>query len=87
MPKSRTRKKKTSSTYVAPSAVAATRKKRSRRWVGPAVLSLLLFGVAWLVVAYMTSGTAPVQNRLGDWNVLVGFGFIAGGFALATQWR
>jgi hypothetical protein len=43
--------------------------------------------VAWLVVAYITGGEAPVIERFGNWNVAIGFGFIAGGFALATQWR
>lgn len=85
MPKSRVRKKKTE--LYTPPPVASAKKRRSARWIGPAVLALLLFGVVWLVVAYVTSGSVPIQKSLGNWNVLVGFSFIAAGFALATQWR
>ena len=88
MPKSRVRKKKTAPAYAKPATAAAvTKKRKANRLVGPMVLALLGFGVLWLVVAYLSGGQAPVQENLGDWNVLVGFGFIATGFALATQWR
>ena len=88
MPKSRVRKKKATPAYSKPAAsVAVTKKRRANRLVGPAVLALLAIGVLWLIVAYLSGGQAPVQEKLGDWNVLVGFGFIASGFALATQWR
>ncbi|HVE98552.1 MAG TPA: cell division protein CrgA [Mycobacteriales bacterium] len=87
MPKSRTRKKK-SDVYTPPTTLSGPRKKGpSPRWVGPAVLGLLLIGVLWLVVAYISEASVPIQRELGNGNVLVGFGFIAAGFALATQWR
>lgn len=91
MPKSRLRKKK-SAVYTPPPNLTGPKKKGpSARWVGPAVLTLLGLGVLWLVVAYITSGgtdpTVPVMESLENWNVLVGFGLIAAGFGLATQWR
>jgi NAD/NADP transhydrogenase beta subunit len=85
VPKSRVRKKK--SEIYTPPPQANPKKKRSPRWVGPMVLFLLIFGVAWLVVSYVTGANLPVFDSLGNWNVLVGFAFIASGFALATQWR
>ena len=86
MPKSRVRKKK-SDVYVAPSRIQPKKRAPSPRWLGPLVLAFLFVGVAWLVVAYITGGEAPVIEKFGNWNVAIGFGFIAGGFALATQWR
>jgi hypothetical protein len=85
VPKSRVRKKK-DAIYTPPPAPSG-RRRRSPRWVGPAVLGLLLLGVTWLTVAYMTSARLPVFSALGNWNVLVGFALIAAGFALATQWH
>jgi hypothetical protein len=29
----------------------------------------------------------PLAGGLGNWNLVVGFGFIVAGFALSTQWR
>ena len=91
MPKSRLRKKK-SAIYTPPPQLTGPKKKGpSPRWVGPTVLGLLGIGVVWLIVAYITQGgedpSIPVMKELRNANVLVGFGFIASGFALATQWR
>ena len=86
MPKSRVRKKKTD-TYVRDSVVAAPKKKQpSPTWYGALVLGTMLVGVVWLVLYYVSEGTLPVST-LEAWNVLVGFVWIALGFALSTQWR
>lgn len=86
MPKSRVRKKKTDA-YVRPTTVAAAKKKQpSPTWFGVLVLGTMLVGVAWLVTYYVSGGSHPVRS-LEAWNVLVGFVWIALGFALSTQWR
>jgi len=86
VPKSRVRKKKTD-TYVRDSVVAAPKKKQpSPPWYGGLVLGAMLVGVVWLVMYYVSGGTLPVSD-LEAWNVLVGFVWIAVGFALSTQWR
>jgi hypothetical protein len=86
VPKSRVRKKKTD-TYVRDSVVAAPKKKQpSPTWYGVLVLGAMVVGVAWLVTYYVSGGTLPVRT-LEAWNVLVGFVWIALGFALSTQWR
>lgn len=86
MPKSRVRKKKTD-TYVRDSVVAAPKKKQpSPAWYGALVLGAMLVGVVWLVMYYVSGGTLPV-SKFEAWNVLVGFVWIALGFALSTQWR
>lgn len=50
------------------------------------MLALFAIGLAWIVVFFVTDGTLPVES-LRSWNVAVGFGFIAAGFAVSTQWK
>ncbi|MCD0482223.1 cell division protein CrgA [Streptacidiphilus sp. ASG 303] len=84
MPKSRLRKK---SDYTPPPTGAATVKLDSGRgWVAPLMLALFLVGLAWIVVYYVTSAKWPVE-AWHNWNILVGFGFIAAGFGVSTQWK
>ncbi|WP_328901148.1 MULTISPECIES: cell division protein CrgA [unclassified Streptomyces] len=84
MPKSRIRKK---ADFTPPAAKQATNiKLTSRSWVAPVMLALFLIGLAWIVVFYVTDGDLPVKS-LGNWNIVVGFGFIAGGFGVSTQWK
>lgn len=74
MPKSRIRKK---ADYTPPPAKQATAiKLNSRAWVAPVMLAMFLIGLAWIVVFYVTDGSLPI-DALGNWNIVVGFGFIA----------
>lgn len=74
MPKSRIRKK---ADFTPPPAKQATNiKLTSRSWVAPVMLALFLIGLAWIVVFYVTDGDLPIKD-LGNWNIVVGFGFIA----------
>ncbi|WP_445524733.1 cell division protein CrgA [Streptomyces cyslabdanicus] len=84
MPKSRIRKK---ADYTPPSAKqAASIKLEGRGWVAPVMLALFLIGLAWIVVFYVTDGSLPI-HAIGNANIVVGFGFIAAGFAVSTQWK
>lgn len=84
MPKSRIRKK---AGYTPPPAKQTTTLKlTSHTWVAPVMLTLFLLGLAWIVVFYVTDGKLPV-DALGNWNIVVGFGFIAAGFGVSTQWK
>lgn len=86
MPKSRVRKKKTD-VYVRPADATGIKKKQpSPMWFGVLVLGCMLIGVAWLVTYYVSGAALPVKS-LNAWNVVVGFLWIATGFALSTQWR
>ena len=86
MPKSRVRKKKTDTRVRSEAAVSVKKKQPSPVWYGGLVLGAMLVGVVWLVMYYVSGGALPVQD-LQAWNVLVGFVWIALGFALSTQWR
>lgn len=84
MPKSRIRKK---ADFTPPPQKTATVKLNTGRgWVAPLMLALFVIGLAWIVVFYVTQGSLPLQ-ALGNWNIVVGFGFIAGGFVVSTQWK
>ncbi|NGO70911.1 cell division protein CrgA [Streptomyces boncukensis] len=88
MPKSRIRKK---DDFTPPQERKATqidlgRGSGGRRWIAPLMLVLFGLGLAWIVVYYVTDGSLPI-DPFGDWNILVGFGFIAGGFVVSTQWK
>lgn len=57
-----------------------------RRWVAPLMLALFVLGLLWIVVYYVAQGDLPIGS-IGAWNIVVGFGFIAGGFVVSTQWK
>jgi hypothetical protein len=86
------KRKRPGSTPTRPAAATTAPKKKgpSPRWLAPLMLVLFGLGVLWLVVFYITQGSMgglPVAEDLDNGNLLVGFGFIIAGFALATQWR
>ena len=81
MPKSRVRSK---AVYTPPPSRAKS--KVSPPWLVPTMLGLLLVGLAWIALYYVTGGNLPI-SALGAWNLAVGFALIIGGVALSTKWR
>jgi len=61
----------------------------SPRWLAPIMVTSFILGLLWIVVFYVTAATPPQRpiSSIGTWNIVVGFGFIGVGFALATRWR
>lgn len=60
--------------------------KPNPRWFLPVLLGLLLVGLVWLVVFYITQGAFPVE-AWGNWNILIGFAFFVAGLIMSTRWR
>lgn len=58
----------------------------SPSWLAPAMVAAFLIGLFWIVIFYVTQTRYPVPG-VGAWNMVIGFGFIALGFSLATKWR
>ncbi|MDG4794799.1 cell division protein CrgA [Micromonospora sp. WMMD1082] len=87
MPKSQVRKKKvyTPPTDVRPTATAATRKP-SPMWLPILAVSLIVFGIGWLVVYYLSEQRWPVME-LGYWNLAVGFGAMVASLIVLSRWR
>ncbi|MEH3034150.1 MAG: cell division protein CrgA [Aeromicrobium erythreum] len=56
----------------------------------PAMLISAGIGLLWIVVFYVISGTdtrIPVYSDLGNWNIVIGMGFIVAAFGFATKWE
>ena len=85
MPKSPLRKKEKA---FVPEAVSKAKPvpTESPKWLVPAMVSAFIGGLIWIVIFYVTATAYPITN-IGAWNMVVGFGFIAVGFSLATRWR
>jgi Cell division protein CrgA len=83
VPKSRVRKR----TVYTPPPQKSARRKVSPPWVGPAIVALLVVGLGWIVVYYVTENGVPGMSALGNWNLVIGFGLVIGGLTLATRWR
>jgi hypothetical protein len=50
------------------------------------MFGLMLIGLAWIIVFYVSQGTLPVP-QFGQGNILVGFGILFVGFLMTTRWR
>ncbi|HVA60858.1 MAG TPA: cell division protein CrgA [Mycobacteriales bacterium] len=83
MPKSRVRQK---AAYTPPPR-QSPKKKQSPPWVGALMVISFLIGIAWLALFYVTDGSFVLLRPLHNFNLLIGFLWILGGFGLATRWR
>ncbi|MGH8823391.1 MAG: cell division protein CrgA [Jiangellaceae bacterium] len=84
MPRSRIRRK---ADFTPPSGGQASRAGVSGRWIAPTMVTLLVLGLAWIVVYYVTEADLPLMRQLGGWNLVIGMGLITGGFVAATKWK
>jgi hypothetical protein len=87
MPKSTVRKKKV---YTPPPdmrpAVSAATKQPSPPWVGFTAVALIVVGLAWLVVFYVSDQRYPVQSW-GFWNLGIGFAGLVGSLLVLSRWK
>jgi hypothetical protein len=86
VPKSRIRKKADYTEPTSAKQAQSIKLTTNRSWVAPVMLGLFLIGLAWIVLFYVTEGSLPIKS-IGNWNIVVGFGFIAAGFGVSTQWK
>ena len=82
MPESRIRRK---SPYTPPPAKANVAKPNAA-WFVPVMLGLMILGLVWIVVFYITQQEYPIPG-LGNWNLICGFGLLMVGFLMTTRWR
>ena len=88
MPESRRRKKKSTSAVAAPAtATKRTAPPPSPPWYGGLILAMFVLGIVWLLVYYLSNGGVLGLEKLGGWNLMIGFGFVVVGLGLATRWR
>ncbi|WP_245627353.1 cell division protein CrgA [Kribbia dieselivorans] len=55
-------------------------------WFVPLMLTLMLAGLLWVVVFYISNQQYPVP-QWGNWNLGVGFGLMLAGFLMTTRWK
>jgi len=49
------------------------------------MFGLLILGLLWIIVYYLTQGLFPIV-QIGGWNILVGFGLALVGFLMMSRW-
>ncbi len=54
-------------------------------WLVPVAVTLLIVGLLYLVVFYISSAQLPLP--IGDWNLAVGLGIILVGGVFLSNWR
>jgi uncharacterized membrane protein HdeD (DUF308 family) len=87
VPKSQIRKKKiyTPPAEARPASEAASRRP-SPTWLPVSGVALIVFGILWLVVFYLSAGAYPVA-AWGYWNLVVGFASMVGSLVVFSRWR
>jgi hypothetical protein len=82
MPESRVRKQ---AVFTPPEARSSARKP-SPRWWAPLMLTLMVLGLVWIVVFYISQTSYPIPD-IGNWNLAIGFALLLVGFGMTTRWR
>lgn len=55
-------------------------------WFKPIMIGLMLIGLVWVLVFYLSNTAFPIPN-IGAWNLVIGFGIAFVGFLMTTRWR
>jgi hypothetical protein len=91
VPKSKVRKKNDAPVRSEALRPATKQLAPSPTWYPAVMAAIMLVGLAYLVVYYLTSsGTSPhvpVMADLHNWNFAVGFGVMLVGLVMAVRWR
>ena len=87
MPKSQVRKKKvyTPPTDIRPAATADN-KKPSPSWLPISAVVLIVLGITWLVIYYLSGQQYPVE-AWRYWYLAVGFCCLVASLGILSRWR
>jgi len=88
VPESKSRKKKVVASAEEAQAPQPKRIEGNPAWLVPTMVTLLILGVVWVVLYYLTSSNLglPIPG-IHRWNLAIGFALMLGGLGMATQWR
>ena len=64
----------------------AANKKPSPVWLPVSAVALIVFGISWLVVYYLSAQQYPVE-AWRYWNLAVGFGCMVASLGILSRWR
>lgn len=60
--------------------------KTNPAWFLWIMCGLMILGLVWIVVYYLTGAAWPIP-KIGNWNLLIGFGIMLVGFLMTMWWR
>lgn len=83
MPESKTRRKNRKPQS---NGAAVANDKPMPKWYKPVMFGLMLLGLVWIMVYYISQTLFPIPI-IGGWNIVIGFGFAMIGFFMTTGWR
>ena len=86
MPKSHVRKKKVYTPPVDPAQTTSAARRPSPVWLPALAVSLIVVGIGWLVVFYLSQGVYPI-GAWEYWNLAIGFGAMVLALGLLSKWR
>ncbi len=90
MPKSKVRRK---AAYIPPSDVLPSAASRARAkspsptWYAVVMIALMIIGLVYISVYYITGDRIGFMATLGSWNFLIGFGLMVAGLIMSMRWR
>ncbi|WP_062070560.1 cell division protein CrgA [Demequina sediminicola] len=77
-------KKRDKNVYKAPRNIGKP-ESENPKWLIPTALTMLIVGVVWIVIYYITQANYPLP--IANWNIVVGFVFLGTGMVLLTRWK
>lgn len=66
---------------------ASSQQKPNPIWFKPVMFGLMLLGLAWIIVYYISGSNHWPIPPLEAYNILIGFGITMIGFLMTTRWR
>jgi hypothetical protein len=61
--------------------------KPNALWFKIVMFGLMIIGLLWIIVFYISFDKHWPIPSIGNWNILVGFGILMAGFLMTTRWR
>jgi hypothetical protein len=87
MPKSKVRKKNDFTVNAVSRTPVKVKAGPSPVWFVVFFISLMLIGLAWLLVYQLASSELQWMADLGPWNYAIAFAFMITGLLLTMRWR
>lgn len=91
MPESRKRKKPAPKTRPGHEPTPPPEPQPSPSWWAPTMVTLMVAGLAWIVVTYLTKFEFPLPPLAslanGNGNLIAGFVLVIAGFLMTLRWR
>lgn len=78
-------KKRNKSNAVKVPRSATKPQSENPKWLVPTFSTLLMVGLLWILVYYISRGTYPFE--IGNINIFIGFAMLLAAMGLLTRWK